>query len=170
MEGVRDFLESSTIHGLVYISTTKRLVKLLWFIVVISGFTVAGTIIYQSFQDWSENPITTTIDTRPATELRFPKVTVCPPENTFTDLNYDLMKTENMTLDDGIRNEIYNYAKELMYDNLYDNVMKNLSKIEVKDRYSHWYHGYVYLELPSYRRGLRYNLLERWRTAQPQVM
>ena len=150
MEGVRDFLESSTIHGLVYISTTKRLVKLLWFIVVISGFTVAGTIIYQSFQDWSENPITTTIDTRPATELTFPKVTVCPPKDTFTDLNYDLMTIENMTLDDGMRKELTDYALELMYDNLYAVVMNNMSKIEVTDRYHNWYHGYTYLELPAY--------------------
>ena len=150
MEGVRDFLESSTIHGLVYISTTKRLVKLLWFIVVISGFTVAGTIIYQSFQDWSENPITTTIDTRPATELTFPKVTVCPPKNTFTDLNHDLMMTRNMTLNGDIREELKKYALDLIFDNLYDVIMNNMSKIEVEDRYYNWYHGYTYIELPSY--------------------
>ena len=98
MEGVKTFLESSTIHGLGYISTIRRLVKLFWVIVVIAGFTGAGVLIYRSFQDWDENPVTTTIETRPITEITFPKVTVCPPKDTYTDLNYDLMMTENMIL------------------------------------------------------------------------
>ena len=81
MEGFREFLESSTIHGLVYIATTRRLVRLLWILIVIGGFSGASFLIYKSFQDWSENPISTTIVTKPITELTFPKVTVCPPTN-----------------------------------------------------------------------------------------
>ena len=34
MEGVRAFLESSTIHGLTYISTTKKCARLFWILVV----------------------------------------------------------------------------------------------------------------------------------------
>ena len=49
MDVVKEFLESSTIHGLVYISTTKKLVKLVWLGVVITGFVVAGLLIQQSF-------------------------------------------------------------------------------------------------------------------------
>ena len=86
MEGLRTFLESSTIHGLGYISTTRKLVRFFWIVVVILGFTGAGVIIYQSFQDWQDNPITTTIETRPIREITYPKVTVCPPKNTYTDL------------------------------------------------------------------------------------
>ena len=78
MEGVRSFLESSSIHGLVYISTTKRLLKIFWTIVVIAGFTVAGIMIYQSVQDWKDNPVTTTVETVSIKEITFPKVTVCP--------------------------------------------------------------------------------------------
>ena len=70
--------------------------------------------IYKSFQDWQDNPVTTTIETRPIAEITFPKVTVCPPKDTFTDLNYDLMMTENMTLDNETRNKLRNYALELM--------------------------------------------------------
>ena len=79
MEGVKEFLESSTIHGLVYISTTRRLARLLWLCVVISGFTGAVVIIYQSFSSWAVSPVSTTIETLPITELDFPSVTVCPP-------------------------------------------------------------------------------------------
>ena len=99
MEGVRNFLESSTIHGLAYIAKSGKYVRPFWTITVIAGFTCAGFLIYASFNDWRENPIKTTVDTRPITELTFPKVTVCPPKNTYTDLNYDLMMLENMTLD-----------------------------------------------------------------------
>ena len=82
MGSFKTFLESSTIHGLGYIATTGRYVKLFWVLVVLSGFTGAGVLIYQSFNDWAENPVTTTIETRPITEMKFPKVTVCPPKNT----------------------------------------------------------------------------------------
>ena len=109
MEGVRTFLESSTIHGLGYIPATRKLVKLFWMAVVITGFTCASIMIYQSFKDWQDNPVTTTIDTSPIKEMTFPQVTVCPPKNTFTDLNYDLMMTENITLDHDKRTELTNY-------------------------------------------------------------
>ena len=99
MEGVRTFLESSTIHGLSYIATTKRLIKIFWVLVVIAGFTGAGILIYKSILDWQENPITTTIETLPITDITLPKVTVCPPKNTYTNLNYDIMMLENITID-----------------------------------------------------------------------
>ena len=106
MENIRSFLESSTIHGLAYISTGRKYVRLFWILVVIAGFTGAGVIIHQSFQSWDESPVKTTIETHPIAEITFPKVTVCPPKNTYTDLNYDLMMAENMTLDNETRNEL----------------------------------------------------------------
>ena len=116
IEGLRSFLETSTIHGLVYISTTKkRFVKLCWILIVIGGFTGAGVMIYNSFLSWAESPVKTTIETLPISEITFPKVTVCPPKNTYTDLNYDLMMTENMTLDNDTRRELANYAVDLLY-------------------------------------------------------
>ena len=110
MEEVKIFLESSTIHGLTYISTSKKiLVKICWVFVVIGGFTGAGVMIYNSFQSWADSPVKTTIETHPITEITFPKVTVCPPKNTYTDLNYDLMKTEKLTLDNDTRKDLTNY-------------------------------------------------------------
>ena len=56
MEGIRGFLESSTIHGLNHISSTKkRFARLFWITVVIIGFTTAGIIINESFKAWDEN-------------------------------------------------------------------------------------------------------------------
>ena len=41
-----------------------------------------------------------------------------------------------------------NYAFELLYDNYFDEIMRNLSKLEENDRYYNWYHGYTELKLP----------------------
>ena len=114
MEGFRTFLESSTIHGLSYISTTRRFARLFWILVVIIGILGASWLIKESFESWSDSPIKTTIETLPIDEIKFPKVTVCPPKNTFTDLNYDLMMTENHTLTDEMRDEMFKYALEVI--------------------------------------------------------
>ena len=86
--------------------------------------------IYQSFQDWNESPVKTTIETLPISEITFPKVTVCPPKNTYTDLNYYLMMTENVTLDSDTRSELTNYAAELLFEQLHKDLLSNLSIIK----------------------------------------
>ena len=126
MEDIRLFLESSTIHGLAYISTaSRRIVRVFWIFIVIAGFTGAGVMIYNSFKSWADSPVKTTIETHPITEITFPKVTVCPPKNTYTDLNYDLMMVEHihMTLENDTRKELSKYAVELLYDHLHDTLM-----------------------------------------------
>ena len=141
MEGVRTFLESSTIHGLSYIATTKRLIKIFWVLVVIAGFTGAGILIYKSILDWQENPITTTIETLPITDINLPKVTVCPPKNTYTTLNYDMKIIENTTLKDDTREYLMKYTLKLFNDNLYEETLANLRKLNDNDRYWNWYKG-----------------------------
>ena len=65
MVSIKDYLESSSVHGLVYIATTRKYVRLFWALVVIAGFTGAGFLIYESFEGWSDNPVSTTIETLP---------------------------------------------------------------------------------------------------------
>ena len=65
MEEARHFLEISTIHGLQYLSSSKRFARLFWTFVVVTGFIVAMTIISESFSNWNEQPIKTTIETLP---------------------------------------------------------------------------------------------------------
>ena len=43
MENIKLFLETSTIHGLSYMTGSRPWVKLFWIVTVISGFTIAGT-------------------------------------------------------------------------------------------------------------------------------
>ena len=119
MEGIKTFLESSTIHGLNYISTTRKYVRLLWIFVIVTGFSVASLLIKESFDSWSESPVKTSIETLPISEIKFPKVTVCPPKNTFTDLNYDLMMPDNVTLTEKMRDEMFSYAVAVVNENSY---------------------------------------------------
>ena len=160
MEGVRVFLESSTIHGLSYISTTSRLVKNFWILVVIGGFIGAGVLIFQSFQAWNESPVTTNIETLPITEIKFPKVTVCPPKNINTNLNYDLVRLQNVTLDNETRDELTHLAVELLWDTLHSNIMKNLTKLEDSNRYYNWLGGYTEMGIPIYNpdEGISYTV------------
>jgi hypothetical protein len=85
MEGVQEFLESSTIHGLTYISTSRNsLIKLIWIFIVISGFFTAGMLINNAFLDWDKTPIETAITTFPISEVQFPKIIVCTPKVGFS--------------------------------------------------------------------------------------
>ena len=149
MNGLKEFLESSTIHGLTYISTTRKYVRLFWIIVVIAGFSGAGYMINESFEAWNKSPTKTTVETYPISEITFPKITVCPPKNTYTDLNYDLMRTENMILDDDIRDQLIDYAAELIWDpeGLKNSIMMNWNKLQDIDRYQNWYHGYTKIDI-----------------------
>ena len=148
MEGVRTFLESSTIHGLAYISTSRKYARLFWVLVVITGFIGAIMIIEKSFDSWSESPVKTTIETLPISDIKFPKLTVCPPRNTFTDLNYDMMMTESITLTEEMRDEMFQYALEVLIQDSFSQY--NWSKIHVEDRFYNWYHGYEKIESTYY--------------------
>ena len=82
---------------------------------VVSGFSGAGFMIYQSFQDWGENPIKTAVETKPIKDLRFPKVTICPPKNSYTDLNFDLMMLKDTSKNEDMRNNLTRYAIHLLH-------------------------------------------------------
>ena len=112
MGSVNSFLESSTIHGVSYIASPNRAVKLFWILVVTSCFSLAFYLISESFKSWASNPITTTIEQVPIKEIKFPKVTVCPPKNTYSNLNYDLMMADQNKLDDTTRDHLrLDYSK-----------------------------------------------------------
>ena len=119
MENFKQFLETASINGLNHISSTRNLTRLFWILVVAMGFIVASFLTWESFQSWADNPVRTTTRTVPMSEIKFPKVTVCPPRNTFTDLNYDLMITENVTLSNDQKDELYEYVVELIDEHLY---------------------------------------------------
>ena len=74
MAGIKQFFESSTIHGLYHISSATRLAKVFWLIIVFGGFSGAGILIYESFNNWQQSPISTTIETLPISQITLPNL------------------------------------------------------------------------------------------------
>ena len=139
MEGVREFLESSTIHGLSHIASSKQHLRVFWSVVVLASFLLAGGIIRASVLSWEETPVSTTIETLPITEVTFPLVTVCPPKSRYTNLNYDLMSLENARIDDQTKARLSRLAVRLINDALFE---KDLLLMKVESGPFNWYRGY----------------------------
>ena len=110
----REFLESSTIHGLAHISTSKsKAGRLAWVVIVVTCFAIAITMITSSYKEWQESPVSTTITTHPISELEFPTVTVCPPRGSNTALNHLLEKVKDVNFNDEERQELLGISNEV---------------------------------------------------------
>ena len=113
-----EFLGSSTIHGLVHISTAKsRIARALWLAIVVACFAFAIHMITSSYKEWQESPVSTTITTHPITELDFPAVTVCPPRRSNTAINHLLQKVKDVNFTERERDELLNKSKEIFLEN-----------------------------------------------------
>ena len=159
MEHIKTFLDTSTIHGLSWIANTKRWPRILWILIVVGGFTGAILLIQESFYNWKQSPITTTIEALPISKITYPNVSVCPPKNLFLNLNFDIKKSEKVTTDNVTRRELFDYAMDVIQEKFYDEIKKNLSKVQYPDRYYNWYHGYTEIEYPYYNEGTYYKQL-----------
>ena len=148
MKDLKNFLELSTIHGLYYLSSARRWARLFWILVVISGFSGAIFLINESFYNWEQSPIKTTIETLPISKITFPNITVCPPKNTFLDLNFDIKQSENLTLSVEQRKELTNYTFDIIQEEFHKDLMTNLSKVVDPGRYHCWYYGYTEIKYP----------------------
>ena len=112
MDILRDFLETSTIHGLAYISNVpSKTGKAVWLTIVIAGFCTAGYLISDSFKEWDETPIDTSISTHPIATLPLPIITICPPENSNTALNLDLVRAGGINLTKADRQDLVNVSR-----------------------------------------------------------
>ena len=144
-----NFLETSSIHGVLHIAKTRKFQRFLWIVIVLCGFLGSVLLISQSFKSWSESPVRTTIETIPISQLRFPKVSVCPPKNTHTKLNYDLVMNKNKNLSIKSRQELFNHFLELEHDQMFNEVMEDVNLLTNEHRYEEWYNGYTELTLTN---------------------
>ena len=150
MDLLGEFLESSTIHGLAYISTAKvycnliltkieiscfqtRIGKSLWGFVVLMCFLSSSVLIYESYVDFQNSPVVTSITTLHIKDLEFPKVTVCPPKDSNTALNYDLMRARNMTLSneerESLRTKLYEIFNPVSLHTEYIGLMESAANV-----------------------------------------
>ena len=63
-------------------------------------------------------------------DITFPKVIVCPPRDTYTNLNFDLMKAENITLDDDTRKIFSDYAFDVVQELFFSKAKDELEKVQ----------------------------------------
>ena len=160
MDEARAFLASSTIHGISYIPKTRKYVRLFWIFTVMLGFLAASVLIHRSFKSWEKSPIKTNTETLPISELEFPKIIVCPPENTFTDMNYDIMYLDNMTITNEIRDKMFRETLDIIEE---DSYLTSLNMLHEDNRFYNWYFGITWLEIPlqtfyNENKNLRYNI------------
>ena len=114
MNALKEFLEASTIHSLTHISTSKfKVAKLLWFLIVLSCFSFAISLIHSSFSDWSLSPVATTITTQPIEKFKFPEISICPPRSLTSALKYDLVEVAKKTLSQRQKTRMQEKAKEI---------------------------------------------------------
>ena len=150
MEHVKTFLDTSTIHGLSWISSSRRWSRIFWILTVIGGFTGAILLIHASFYNWNQNPILTTIKTLPISEITFPNVTVSPPQQAYLNLNYDIMEADKKEIGEATRKELLASALEVLQDISFEEVMTNLNKVQDPNRYNNWYHGITKVSVPYF--------------------
>ena len=169
MDILRKFLESSTIHGLSYISTEKvsfsyfssllhlyiqtRSAKILWLIVVCLGFIGAGILIGKSYKDWQENPIATSITTHPIDDLDFPVVTICPPKSSNTALYHDLAKAGNGSLSEKDKTTLRDSAYKIFMETPHKAYVKKMSAISHMGNLDQVYQGFHSLPKPYKHNG-----------------
>ena len=112
LSGLTSFLSTSTIHGLAQIPPARRLSQLFWVFVVVSGLMGSTFLIVKSFRGWQESPVSTSVEILPINQFTFPQVTVCPPRDSFTLLNYDLVLADRIRLDEGVRAQLLTVLSE----------------------------------------------------------
>ena len=145
---LKEYLESSTIHGLAFISSPKSIIRLFWLCVVVAGFSVSGYLISKSIRNWNESPVKTTIDTLPINDISLPKISVCPPMNKLTTLNYDLKRAEKMTIAKETRERLFDHGIGLLQEYYFKQLLEDLAIVGKEERYLSWYQGSEKISFP----------------------
>ena len=143
-EGWREYLETASIIGLSYFTSKSVLIKCFWIFIVFLSFCISGFFIVLESQDWHYDPISTVVDTLPIKKLtKFPSVTVCPPKDSHTGLNYDLVRADNITLGENDREDIATKASELVLLENSEEIISMLALFGEKDFHKNWYEGFT---------------------------
>ena len=93
------------------------------------GFLLAATLINDSFQNWKEYPIKTTVESMAMKELIFPNITVCPPRDHFRNINYDLRQYKKLDFNMDTRNELLQSSLNILQQYIYKELLQNMSKV-----------------------------------------
>ena len=81
-------------------------------------------------------------------QASYPKVTVCPPRQTFTNLNYDLMTAEDVSLQEDERKELLTFAIDYIQDGEFERTFEEVKSYGQDGIFKDWYLGTTMLSLP----------------------
>ena len=77
IQKVSEYLDATTIHGLIYLKNGVHLIeKVLWFLIITSCLIFSGFLIYNGMLEAYENPILTIIEKTSIRNVPFPAITV----------------------------------------------------------------------------------------------
>ena len=65
MEHLTEYFNVASIHGLRYITNSRKLNRLLWLMIVLSSLIGSFVLIHESFDSWAKSPIKTTVKSEP---------------------------------------------------------------------------------------------------------
>ena len=125
-------------------NSSSRLIRLAWTLIVVLGFALAATLIWQSLDNWRQNPVDTTVSTNTIDQVTFPKIYVCPPKLTYTNLNQDILDFKDKFFTDDQIKEIENLIDENIEpinDFHKDNKWSFNAHVE-ENRLYNWYMGF----------------------------
>ena len=139
--------------------STTRLIKAAWTAIVFSGFMFAGFLIWESFDNWHRNPVATTISTYPIEMVSFPKIYVCPPKHTYTNLNHDIRSTQNMSLTHEQVDELKSLIDQQIENVEYEKIKKDVDIMVEHAKFYNWYMGLSEMTFPHtyYYEAVKHN-------------
>ena len=73
MDDFKTFLETSSIGGLNFISRTRRFGRVFWILVVLMSLIISFIEISNLFYNWHKNPIITTSENLPISDIQLPE-------------------------------------------------------------------------------------------------
>ena len=129
--------------------------------VVILGFSTAGYLINKSYSDWQMSPTLTSITTHPISSLDFPTVTVCPPKDSHSALNYDLMKADNASLSYKNRNGLKKSVAQLFVYSPHEEYARNMIEATNLENIRQVFEGYQSIPTPYHGSGFE---VQAWKS------
>ena len=79
------------------------------------------------------------IETLSISELEFPNVTVCPPRNSFTNLNPDIVRSRKISLSAGQRQALSEQVSQVVFTSNMERKFATYTECQEEDRYRNQY-------------------------------
>ena len=134
-----DFCESTTVHGLAYLTKNQiKSTKTIWFVIVLSAFIAATLFVTEAVEGYYTKFTSTTIEARGIDNYAFPAVTFYPGDENFdkgflrTFFNQIQLTRYNGEMEDDKEfMRLFDWLIEPMINQLYNGIEEHLIQQEI---------------------------------------